>query len=108
MTISFTDVCVFVTLALASGRVAFSITSDDLFADLRTYLMQRDFEKHLNDGPFDGKGFVYAAATCFYCLTFWTSLVAAVAWLALGSEVVLLAAPLALWAAANIVAAKAL
>lgn len=106
MQISSTDVIVFVTLALASGRVAYCVTKDDIFEPLREWLNIRDFKKHGGEGPYDGNGFLFAVFSCPFCMSFWTSLLAALAWVVLGTDVVIFSTPLALWAVANSYAVK--
>ena len=53
-------------------------------------------------------GFFGSLVECPYCVSFWTSLVAAGAWLVLGDNVIYPALPLAIWAAANTYATKGL
>jgi hypothetical protein len=111
MQISSTDALVFVTLALASGRVAYSLTSDDIFQPLRERIQARDvrlMNKRGEEGPYDGQYFLAGVFSCPFCMSFWTSLLAAIAWVALGTDVVIFSTPLALWAVANTYAVKGL
>ena len=109
MQISSTDVYVFLTLALASGRVAYAVTKDDIFQPVRTWAVRRDVRlanRKGEEGPYDGQYFLAGVLSCPYCLSFWTSLFAAIAWVALGTDVVIFSAPLAIWALANLYAVK--
>lgn len=111
MQISSTDVVIAAALALASGRVAYSLTTDDIFVPLRTRIEVRDIRlenKRGEEGPYDGHYFLAGVFSCPFCMSFWTSLLAAAAWLALGDAVIYPALPLALWAVANTYAVKGL
>lgn len=108
MTVSFTEVAVFAALALASARVAYCITSDDIFLPLRARIVLADSLKHRGAGTYDGQGFLAALFSCPYCMSAWTSLAAAGAWYAVGNSVIYAATPLALWCLANILAVKGL
>lgn len=141
-----TDIASFVVLSLAAGRVAFSLTKDDIFQPVREWIWMRSAPedgmviKRGDDGdltlparamhrvngpqanigdtshryefqpqrPLRQPGFWGQLWECFYCMSFWTSLLAMVAWLVLGDLVVVLALPFAVWAAANTYAAKGL
>lgn len=141
------DVVIFLALALASGRVAHSITQDTIFRPLREAIYRRsaphgdvffivdgDGDRNLparlvhdartwvvGEEYVDQIGLFYAPAApartpgflgqlfeCPFCMTFWTSAIAAAAWLALGDNVIYPTLPLALWALANSYAIKAI
>lgn len=144
MQVDVTDIAVFLVLSLASGRVAFSLTKDDIFQPLREFVWMRSAPEdgmivertvdgdrttparawHLlhNRGytedrseyaydpgqPFRNPGWFGQLIECPYCLSFWTSLAACVAWVVLGDAVVYPAMPFAVWAVANLYAVKGL
>jgi hypothetical protein len=148
-----TDILAASVLSVASGRVAYSLTRDEIFRPLREAIWRRspgdgnvmvrgdDGDRELpvrmmhygdlvggtlfrwNEGdrvvgelgwhfrpdrPPRDPGFFGQLFDCVYCMSFWTSLIACAAWLALGDAVLYPAAPLAVWAAANTYAAKGL
>jgi hypothetical protein len=136
------------TLALASGRVAYSLVHDEIMRPLRERIWLRyapesgTIRDYADDGSFElriacmiHKAPTYARDSlylesldrfystqqtprpatflgqlfeCHYCMSFWTSLLAAAAWLLLGDLAVTLAVPFAIWAIANTYAQKAL
>ncbi len=155
MLISSTDIAIFIELSLASGRVAYSVTQDDIFRPVREFVYKRsapdsdtilvrdengDHEypaRSFHYGDLSGQGVFYpwnegdaevwnvgwhyrpelpprepgwagCLIECPYCLSFWTSLIAGLAWLLLGDAVAVIAAPLAIWALANTYAVKGL
>lgn len=116
-------------ITLASGRVAYSISQEEIFRPLRNWIFLRsapvDAEIVLRredgdevwparmvrdtlDGPslepnldLRKPGFVGSAVSCPYCLSFWTSLAMILAYLALGHVVAVALTPLAVWAGAT-------
>lgn len=118
-------------LALASGRVAHSISSDEIFRPLRNWVYIRsapvsdmivtreepegDFEyparmtrrtQHgswtpRTDGGVRKPGFFGSLLACAWCLSLWTSLFWLGLYAALGHYAIWAAMPFALWAAAN-------
>lgn len=146
MQVDSTDIAAFTVLALASGRVAFSLTKDDIFQGLRESIWMhsapedgmvvertedgdltrpaRAYHYHreqVNLGQEWEQGFAYDPAApfrepqffgklfeCPYCMSFWTSLLACVAWLVLGDAVIYPALPFAIWMVANTLAVKGL
>ena len=136
-----TDIVVALTLALASGRVAYSITTDTIFRPLREWIWLRSAPEdsailHRTDSGDEQRparlyhdygregmasifdydptasprrpGFFGQLVECPFCMSFWTSALACVAWLLLGNDVIYPALPLALWALANTYATRAL
>lgn len=154
------DVIVFIVLSLASGRVAYSLTKDEIFRPMREWIWMRSAPEEgviverggegdvtrparmyhlMHRDPVDGDwrmskmkcgpamaklndqryrfdpgvalrkpGFFGQLFECFYCMSFWTSLLACAAWLVLGDDVIYPALPLALWGASNVIAARGL
>lgn len=155
MNIGTTDIAQFLVMALASGRIAFSLTKDDIFQPVREWIWMRSAPEdgmviertmdgdvtrparmyHLmHENAFDGgldmgrgpkgdvkRGHHFSPSTamrkpafwgqlweCPYCMSFWTSLIATVAWLLGGDAIVVMALPFAVWALANVLAVKGL
>lgn len=140
-------VLTFLLLAIASGRVAYSLVNDEIFRPLREWIWLRHAPEsemiyeygadgdrstparawhrqpsgpvanigHVDeryaydpDLPLRTPTFLGKLIGCPYCMSFWTSAAAMLAWWALGDNVIYPAAPLALWAAANTYAVKGL
>lgn len=134
-------------LALASGRIAYSLVADDIFRGLREWVWMRSapeaatVRRELAGGGWENlpaamfheicsseselrdivcaraydpvrdprpAGFAGQVFECVYCMSAWTSLGAAITWALLGDAAVVVAAPFALWAIANLYAAKGL
>ncbi len=146
MQVDTTDIATFAVVALASGRVAFCLTKDDIFQGLRESIWMRSAPEdgqvvertedgdltrparayHRVNGPqatigdtshayqydphraFREPQFFGQLFECPYCMSFWTSLFAFVAWMILGNAVIFPALPFAIWAAANAYAVKGL
>jgi len=112
-------------LALATGRVSYSITSDTIFRPLRERVWRwsapetatddigrpwRMLHTH-SDGftEFDPQnvreiGFFGELVSCPYCASFWLAHVVALAWILWGGAIVPWVAGLALWALATLYA----
>lgn len=127
-------------MALAAGRVSYSLTKDEIFRPVREAIWRRSsplYATNIQGEPwrmiecwkhneqerargwgkwseeFDPQslrepGFFGRLVECANCLSFWVSLVIAIAYMAFGDVVVTLLAPLALWALANTYASKAI
>jgi len=143
MHVDVTDIAVFIVVSLAAGRVAYSLTRDDIFRGLRESIWLRSapedgmIVERTPDGdltrparayhprvvpgspdtlvhdydpaaPFREPKFFGQLFECPYCMSFWTSAFAFVAWMILGDYVIYPALPLAIWAAANAYAVKGL
>lgn len=130
----------YLVLALASGRVAFSLTKDEIFRPLREWIWMRSAPEeamivtrgdngdqtiparmmHLHhdrgrtsigehyvtrefkpQDPMRAPGFFGQLFECFYCMSFWTSLLAYVVYRIDFSLAWHVATPLAIWAVAN-------
>lgn len=109
-------------MALASGRVAFSLTNDEIFRPAREWIWKRSAPDEgpirLDDGsdvparmvhggvfkptiPMREPGFWGQLAQCVHCVSFWTSLVILLAYVVFGSITISLLAPFALWGLAS-------
>lgn len=146
MQVDVTDIATFLVVSLASGRVAFCLTKDDIFQGLRERIWMHSAPEdgmvvertadgdltrparayHRVNGPqanigdtshehrydpgrpFRTPGFWGQLWECPYCMSFWTSALACVAWLVLGDAVMYPATPFAVWAVANLYAVKGL
>lgn len=148
-----------VVLALASGRVGYSLVNDEIFRKLREWIWLRSAPvngtiRHFNeDGSWQerpaafyqeveidvpsayiiGGGeptgtcmdwdkdtvidfapdldvrparFLGQVFECHFCMTFWTSLLASIGWLAHPEFAVIMATPFAMWAVANLYAQR--
>lgn len=86
-----------VILSLASGRIAFSLVRDDIFQWLRALIMRIDWRRH-EDVSLTG------LFNCFYCLSFWVSIVLVSTYMVFNDAGLTLATPFAVWGAANLIA----
>lgn len=58
-----------ILISLASGRIAYSVASEDIFAWLRVWAVNRSVTRRGNVS-----GFIAPVLTCWMCLSFWSSL----------------------------------
>jgi len=93
-----------IVLGLASGRIAYCVSKEDIFQPLRERIAARD---QINGGgPYDGEGFLLGAISCPWCLSFWTSLLVLAAYWIIGSATITYLTAFALWGLATIFVAR--
>ena len=77
-------------LSLASGRIAYSIAKEDVFQPLRLFVLRKDSRREEDFS-------LTSLINCYWCLSFWSSLVLVVTYLVFGDAIVTLATPFAVW-----------
>lgn len=92
-----------VVLMLASGRIAYCVTEDEIFEPLR-----RKTENRWLDTGSRFWWFLKSIFECPYCLTFHTSFVAFALWILWPVATVWAAIPFAIWCVSNVIAVKGL